>query len=569
MQPDNNIEKKLQEMENQSLPDLSKMDDHWRQMKQQLGSSKKAFEGSRYKFLRYAVSAAAIVLLLFLFRLYNKNNDEKEKQQVVQMPGSQKFENDSVVEKLLNGKIDTGHLQIQNGKRKKQLNVTQSRIIISEDKKFTGDVIANPIITEETSSNNLFSLEDFFNTLKKKEEEFVVDNRLDTVVVCKNGTYLLLPANIFLAKEPVVVTVKEFYSYEDIVTNRLTTTSNGNQLITAGMIHISVKSRGKELSLLPGKSIRIFLPDTSADMKGMQLFYGAAQQRNSFEQVSDKGVKSSDTVENLTNNVNWVPQYQNFSTNGLITQVKVLDLRDEPAIVRYGKKTKAVFYKYDSSKFSKQELVQKLKERYPEYDKITIRKSRQKEWTEVSVTFFTWREKERKNLYAIGDTAWVTERVANRYKLPVLDKRTLINSGVTNVSYTNSKLGAVLSRLNNLFSVEITSLGWINCDRFYNDARPKVDYIVNIKDTAANYYTMLVFDRLKSSMTGYVSGNSVVFPNLPEGEPVKIISIGIENGKPISAFASAKISKLPCNELRFEETSPEKFRQSASFLDKK
>jgi len=125
-----------------------------------------------------------------------------------------------------------------------------------------------------------------------------------------------------------------------------------------------------------------------------------------------------------------------------------------------------------------------------------------------------------------------------------------------------------LNNLANRFSVDIRTLGWINCDRFYNDYRPKIEFVVNLGDTASNYYTLLVFDKIKSMMTGYISGNKVAFTNVPEGETAKIISISIKDGKPVAAMQPVQLSRKVFEGMKFEETNAAEFKEKAGSLDK-
>ena len=125
-----------------------------------------------------------------------------------------------------------------------------------------------------------------------------------------------------------------------------------------------------------------------------------------------------------------------------------------------------------------------------------------------------------------------------------------------------------VARLESKYNFRITTLGWINCDRFYNDSRPKINYYVDLNDTAYNYQTMLVFDNIKSMMPGYTNGNKIVFSNVPEGESAKVISVGIQNGKTVAAMENVLLSKTPLTKLKFEDTSPAAFKEDVKGLDK-
>ena len=59
----------------------------------------------------------------------------------------------------------------------------------------------------------------------------------------------------------------------------------------------------------------------------------------------------------------------------------------------------------------------------------------------------------------------------------------------------------------------------------------------------------------------WVDGN-VVFDGVPVGKPVTLVCVGIKNGKAYSSVKETKISPNMLTGLEFEETTPEKFRES-------
>ena len=125
-----------------------------------------------------------------------------------------------------------------------------------------------------------------------------------------------------------------------------------------------------------------------------------------------------------------------------------------------------------------------------------------------------------------------------------------------------------LSNLAKRFSVDIRELGWINCDRFYRESGPRIDYIVNLGDTASNYYTLLVFDNIKSMINGTITGNKVRFNQMPLGLKARLISVGIRDGKPVAAMQPVTIDKQVLEGLKFEETSAPAFKEQVATLDR-
>jgi hypothetical protein len=339
---------------------------------------------------------------------------------------------------------------------------------------------------------------------------------------------------------------------------------------------------GKEVAIQPGKSIRWFVPDTSAAMKGMQLFAGqpGTQKIAAIKYYDGDGPLDSTRDESSSfsyNGINWIAQPSYFTGNYLSTSVKVLDICDEPVKTRQTKNgLMGVFYLSSDPKMSKEELEATMKEKYG-YARVKIKKKR----TDRGFTNFfpmLFGKKLQKQTMDIGDSAWVDINVARTYKLKVTDTVVSRTPAINRYDYVDNDPkrrqirdalfnNASLNSLAQRFSVDIRTMGWINCDRFYNQG-PRIDYYVDINDTASNYNTFLVFTSMRSMMTGYVSGNKVLFRNVPQGENAKVISVGIQKGKPVAAMEDVQLSKEMLNNLRFEETSPAAFKEQAGILDK-
>jgi hypothetical protein len=144
------------------------------------------------------------------------------------------------------------------------------------------------------------------------------------------------------------------------------------------------------------------------------------------------------------------------------------------------------------------------------------------------------------------------------------------NSDAKNIYTGGDKLNAdAIKAIQGKYSVNINRLGWINCDRFYKDKREKIQYTVNLGDSAQHYHTMLVFDRIKSVMNGYAAGNKVIFNDIPEGEKVKVVSIGIDkSGNTVYTLQPATTSTQELTGLQFESVSAPELKTALSKMDK-
>ena len=604
MHSDNkHTDKKLQELENLSLPDLSKMDEHWQQMKTSLqpASRPSSKPGQFKKLFRWMVAAVlfgGVAVVAYQFIYPNKagkkqvsdkqgqtaivNVTPKDSIPIIKSVPLKEDIRDTIILKATIVSEKPGPVKIITLKAVKQQPASgQLMLKAKPDEKKDTAYFIKPVPDNQSTA----SLAKFFKQLEKQSQQFIINNKKDTLIEGEDGTTLLIPANTFDSKGEVVITLKEFYSYEDIITNKLTTTSNGEQLITGGMIHLIATIDGKEVDIQPGKSIRWFIPDTTKEMSQMQLFTASPIKPSSSSLRTLKDITpffdttisynedtASGNYDVLSRNydvLNWIPQNRTFMGGSLRTSVKVLNLKNEPMKIRHKKSGDVgIFLIADKPRISAEELQAQLKEKY-DYSKVKIKKRRQDNFFGRLFAGPIWRRLESTS--NIGDSAWISLEQAKRYNLQATDTSRSIQNRIGSVNglyQTKTFTGINMDNLAKKFSVDIRNLGWVNCDRFINNKGPRIDYYVDLKDTAANYYTILVFDNIRSMIQGAAIGNRVVFPSMPQGLSAKVISIGIQNNKTVAAMEPVKISSDVLSGLKFEDTSPVAFKEDVKTFDK-
>lgn len=571
----NNMDKKLRQLENQSLPDLSRQDQHWQAMRQMLHEAPPA-NGKPNSWLRkwgiWMVAAGVSLALVLFFIIPRPQRQEDSRVQTPAIaPASDKtlpaFDTLPAPD-ITQKDNNTFSLPAGNRVRGSVPAVTHVSTYVWKDTSTT-TVTNQPV----DSKKETVTLAGFFNKLEKQAQEFLINPLQDTLLHGQDGTALYIPAGTFNSSRPVRLLMKEYYSYQDIITNKLSTCSDGRQLVTGGMLHLMAFAEGNEVGLRPGRSLRWYVPDTSAEMQSMQLFTGQVRERPA-ESREEEGLFAGQTEE-----VNWISQERFFGLDDFRPMVRVLDLSNQPYHTRASSRGLVGYFLISQeSELNRAELKLVLMDKYG-YAKVVLKKEKERHRLTRFRRLFggrdKWVEKE-----GLGDSTWMDMSVARIYRLAASDTSKPSNRTTPRYSLwaapmprtraavdTMAKPGFMAS-LEKRFSVEISTLGWINCDRFYNDNREKIPYYVDLGDTAANYYTILVFDRIKSMMTGYVGGNRVMFSNVPKGEPARVISVGIKDGKAIAAMEKVNLSTTPLTGLQFEETSPASFREQAAMTDK-
>jgi len=611
MQQHNNIENKLRDLEAMEQPELGQMDAHWQQMAGMLQPPVLPLKKGWPKWMLNGFSAAAVVLLVGAAIWFVSSKEAKEVKQdemvyrdttvlgsantFLQAEEAGIAVSDTVFTPTVSvvpASINSSLIQQVHGFGD-PVRWTEQDSILATIKLNVTDCLNCPGKTNDvvaiSNAERQLRLQTLFTQLEKEAQYFTIDNSKDTLLQFEEGTVLLIPAKSFGGMDGVEITAKEFYKTSDIVLNKLSTASNKEQLETGGMLYINVTYKGKTIEIKRDNSLLLFMPDTSSALQQMQLFSGEIKTNKPFsidstekltaaKAISEGLFKTSGGFSAYSDslNINWIPQHQYFSKKRITTLVRVLNIIDQPIRVDYGPngedKMKAVFVISDSLAVTKTELRKILRKKFG-YSKVKFKSDNRNWFNEVDHK----KKNYNRNLASrIGDSVWMEKEMADQYKLVPVATKYIVNYDITalRTSPANNLLSIsannkLMNEISKKSGVALEKLGWINCDRFYSDSRKKVNFKVDLGDAATNYYTMLVFDKIKSMMTGVIDGNQVAFHNIPIGEPVKIISIGINNqGETVYSVTHTTTSDLELKDLQFQTTSVPDLRASLSKLDK-
>jgi len=240
----------------------------------------------------------------------------------------------------------------------------------------------------------------------------------------------------------ITVYLKEVTNQEQLFENDAPTVSNGRLLVSGGAYYIGMTSDGNELKLKADKKMLVQIP--KKDKKDMELFYGS---------------KDSNGI------LNWVPAYKKITitsplkkvtkpTNEVKNNIPV-EKQVAKQIVRPNTTIEEVI------NFSKSANSGKISKR--EFDSLFKRSPR-----EVDNSEYTQTVKETRD------------------------------------SITNKKVFKVDESYYQ--PLEITNLGWINCDRFYdapNKTKIECDYDTSNKISDISIY--VIFNDINSMMKESIS----------------------------------------------------------------
>ena len=459
------------------------------------------------------------------------------------------------------------------------------------------------------------SISGIYKRTKKKPSIYIIKANRDTVIKCKEGTLLSIPANCFMrAKDQATIdgniklSVKEFYTISDMMMANLTTSSNGNMIETGGMINIkaNAEDNNDNLILNKGKSIAIALPTMrSKNTDGMQLFNGVHDSTGINWEPRNGGVgyaqrwgvnspfksliKNYDFLVFPEKLLNKMPTLISNTKQSFETEI-LMPIRD---VIQYNNGiTKSVIGYIDTLGILHGCIIGNKKQRFEfktnysstVFENINVNiavslKLKMKMKANVNKQFFEKLFKMGKgkpdSLVATTLTFLPNIKKASYEKIKNIFKNAITIS-VYKKRYNEIKKGQIayenqvkqleatglvdLNSANDYLLLNTQQLGWINCDRFYNNPN-KADYYVKLNE---NTSLLIVFHNIRSIMS---SDNNGIFHNVPLGEKVTIVALKTEKGKIMLAMHETSISSKPFENIQFLAVSINEYKEKLKQLN--
>lgn len=149
----------------------------------------------------------------------------------------------------------------------------------------------------DCSNDSIVKKKDYLEIIRKDYESFSLESHKETIIILKNGSKFIIPANIFESGDSINMEVsdsiefrlREYLTVSDLILGNLYTISDSNPLETFGMFYIEVFDKNQKLKLIKDKSI-LYVESQKRNISGAQVFYG-------------------DTINNL---INWNLEFKNY-----------------------------------------------------------------------------------------------------------------------------------------------------------------------------------------------------------------------------------------------------------------
>jgi hypothetical protein len=162
-----------------------------------------------------------------------------------------------------------------------------------------------------TDTIKLHPNDPFKNTIVPSQT-FDIDSKQDNVIEGENGTVVVCPKGCFknakgeIVEGNVKIELSEALSLEDMLLSNLTTTSDGKQLETDGMIYFNATANGEQLTINKDNPIHIEIP-TTEKKGGMMAYKGIRDEKGNMNWIEPKELDNYLVTVDI-NSLDFLPQ---------------------------------------------------------------------------------------------------------------------------------------------------------------------------------------------------------------------------------------------------------------------
>ncbi len=405
-------------------------------------------------------------------------------------------------------------------------------------------------------------VEALYRELDKPVQSFSLPAGKDTLLTCREGTTLQIPAHAFVSAKtgapvtgPVTFRVKEYYSIGDALLANVSTMTKTEPLESGGMVYLEAVAGGEPCTLREGAAVRIGFPYREKK-EGMQLFTGRRENGTMRWDAAAQpapGEPEGPAAETVFQVVEQMPEFKGGF--GKLKEYIARKLRYPAGAVRRNVQG-TVFVGFEVGRDGEIENAQLLRGVDPALDGEALRLvNGMPPWNPGRQTGKTVRVRYSlpirftlgEGIPVTNDTAYADE-ISRKMEGPEPERPTL-----SEVSWY-------------LFSA--SRLGWINCDRFYEYTGPRTDYVVHTGN-ARQVDIKIVFDTMNVIMTGVRQNGRYHFGRVPVGQKITVVALKRENDAYHLAVQRQQVTEGKAPELAFEPVTVEKLKAEMAKLGRR
>lgn len=400
-----------------------------------------------------------------------------------------------------------------------------------------------------------------YKYLGPKPVTFEISNNQEVYLRTKKGTIVKIPPYSFVnsSGKPVVgkvdVAITECYDYSSMLLSNLTTESDSNGFLeTGGMFNISASKNNKPLKLKDGQQLTVKIPaDKLVD--NMQVFYARHDSSGmQWNQLTDSNRNLSIEVKGNPLDYDFTLLYRDRlnseQSDSLQTLKRELTTSGRSYVLAslIGK----LLQQNEQDKLNK--VIEKL-----EIQEMRFILNVDKVLTQTNGIYLFKSETMRSlNLNDVQFDG-IDFKEAD-YIFYTVDNKPYEDNVMKDFDIYRLKL--------NNYVLNISQLGWINCDRFLN--YPKTDLIAS-----ADKFEQPVFRLILMEVRGIIPGSddtklgtdSKIFKKIPKGLNAILIGYAMKDGSPYIATRKILIGENSIEKVELQKVTMNEFKSLLTSLN--
>jgi hypothetical protein len=460
--------------------------------------------------------------------------------------------------------------------------------------KNTSEEILSTVSSDSIVPNTENIVDMYKNHRRKNTQKFAFINKKGFTYKGKGGIVLIFPPNVFDCndQDSIKIDICEYSDLNSIVTSNLSTMSNNKLLESNGMVYCKAYSNEKEIALKKGKSFKCMF--NKPKLNGFKLFEGEEingliNWKNPISEITAKAAKvNTITISKIEKSKKEALSICTYGTPNEINDI-------EPSI-KFSKDSLShiLSYFFDNYDISYSDLIPfapyesfifnftltkngrllfkdsdtpisaKVRnkiigyfDKMPDLKGYTNQATGIKEELPIYLSFCPNKilnerlENDQNNMSKVNQIIAQKESQEKERELEIEKKEKEARDKINAEYEIRQKNSETMDKIDESLKIvfNATKMGWINCDRFYNDKRKKVDLNFTDLDQYLSYNVQVIFPQIKSVYA--LNGDHTVH-NIPVNESVKIIFVGMKNGS--TYFYNKTIITEDVNEIAIVAT---------------
>ena len=403
----------------------------------------------------------------------------------------------------------------------------------------------------------------FFEPYRLGNSHHRIDPGVDNLIDGPKGTRLLIPANSFVLEDgteadgEVLIRLKECYTISDFIKEDLSCYAGDQMLESGGTVKITASCNGKEVHVRPEKEIGIAFPSNGTEFTDMSLFSGTRNGHGdmNWDELPENQIAGMSMAREL-----------GFGKIGVTT-------KDTSAVYVQKWSAKGMLSNKAQWRFNNGEsALDYIKQNPPQSQAITDVIIRRNKMNAYLITFDGTGRIKKVEADIPADPIVDEQIISYLEKLPAADvdkmplsahshsrqikvsfavhefERTDYEDvGPSVEEYFGITSDEVIEDMDDDFAsyylFKVRRLGWLNCDRFFGIPKDqRVPFFVQCDEPEA-VNLKVIFENMNSALVGTRTSNGFSFPNLPKGQPIKIVAFRQSGKQPLMANYETTVQK--------------------------